>query len=81
MYTPIITGTGDAMSIINKTHCLYFYSRPLMPMGQPCSIYNILLQSDGIPDFDCPVVGTSDKEVVVGCNNDSIDWSLMFCEM
>jgi len=52
-----------------------------MPMGQPCSIYNILLQSHGIPYFDCPVVGTGDKEVVVGCNNDSIDWSLMFCEM
>src|SRR5271169_6303047 len=81
MNASIISGTRDAMSIVNKTHCFYFHSSSLVTMSQPCSIDNILLQSNCIPDFDCPVVRTGDEEVVVGCNDDSIDWALMFREM
>lgn len=69
------------MGVINEANSLYFYSRSLVTMGQPCSIDHILLQAHGIPDFDRPVIGTGDEEVVVGCDDDSIDWSLVLSKV
>ena len=81
MYAAIVPGTRDAVSVINKTHRLYFDARSLVAMRQPCSVRDILLQPHCIPDFNCPVIGAGDEEVVVGSYDDSVDWSLVFSEV
>lgn len=81
MYASVVAGTRDAMSVINEANSLYFYSRSLVTMCQPGSIDHILLESHGIPDFDRPVVGTGDEEVVVGCDDDPIYWPLVLSKV
>jgi len=81
MHTSVVAGTRDTVSVINEADGLYSHPGSLVAMCQACSVYDILLQSNRIPDFDSSVIGAGDEEVVVGCDDDSIDWSLVLGEM
>ena len=81
MNASIITCTGDTVGIINETDCFDLDSRSVVSMCQSRSIDNILLQSNGIPNFDRSIVGTRHKKVVIGSHDHSVNWALMFREM
>ncbi len=81
MNASIISSTCDTVSVVNKTHSLDLDTLSFVAMRQSSTIYNVLFQPCGIPDFNSPIVRARHEEDMVWRYNDPIYWALMFGEM